>query len=387
MLRIGVIGYGGRASGMVKSMRVFKIPYEVTAITDPRAAEIRDADDGFLADTTFYEDADQMLDGEDLDGVMIGTNCHMHTPMACKVAARDMPLFLEKPVATSFGQVAELSQAFEGVTAPVVVSFPLRVTPIVEKVKEIIDAGEIGTVEHAVAWNDVPYGSVYYDGWYRNYDWVGGLFLQKATHDLDYITYLLGQEPAWVCAMMSQRIYGGDKPFDLKCGECPENETCPEGPFNRFYERFAGSEVTYDPRRTHCCFSEGILNEDSGNCILEFENGVQASYSQNFFARNRAGRRGARLYGYRGTIEFDWYTNAIKVFSHRRPTVDTIDFSGGMSHFGGDRELVWDFLRAMRDGTPTRTGIKSGIVSALTCLCARQSAQTRRFVKVEMPRF
>ncbi|MDE0229132.1 MAG: ABC transporter permease [Spirochaetaceae bacterium] len=41
--------------------------------------------------------------------------------------------------------------------------------------------------------NYVPYGTVYWEQRYRDYDITGGLFLQKATHDLDYLMYLLGQ--------------------------------------------------------------------------------------------------------------------------------------------------------------------------------------------------
>ena len=56
-----------------------------------------------------------------------------------------------------------------------------------------------------------------------------------------------------------------------------------------------------------------------------------------------------------------------------------------MSHFGGDRELCYDFVMAMAEGRPTRTPVSAGILSALTCLCAKQSAETRQFVDVKMP--
>ncbi|MBC7238015.1 MAG: gfo/Idh/MocA family oxidoreductase, partial [Chloroflexi bacterium] len=92
-----------------------------------------------------------------------------------------------------------------------------------------------------------------------------------------------------------------------------------------------------------------------------------------------------RLYGYRGTIHFDWYENVVRVYDHRSPKVETIDFSGEMPHFGGDRELCLDFMRAMRDGAPSRSPIADGILSALTCLWARESAETRRFCEVMMP--
>ncbi len=384
MLNIGIIGYGSRISGMAKSLAIFDIPYKVSAITDPRAKEIKKSEDPLIEDAVFYETADAMLDEAKLDGVMIGTRCHLHTEMACKVAAKNFPLFLEKPVAITFDQVRKLERTFAPVTAPTVVSFPLRLSPVVQRVKEIIDSGTVGTIEHVVAFNDVPYGAVYYEDWYRNYDQVGGLFLQKATHDLDTIHYLLGQRPKWICAMKAQRVYGGDKPFDLKCMDCEEQETCMESPFNLFYKRFEGDRVQQKEHKM-CLFSEGIQNEDLGNCLIEYENGAQVSYTQNFFARYEAARRGARLYGYKGTIFFDWYENKIQVFRHTSPVIETIDFTGNMPHFGGDRELGYDFLMAMKEHRPSRSPISAGILSALTCLWARESAETRQFCEVKMP--
>ena len=56
-----------------------------------------------------------------------------------------------------------------------------------------------------------------------------------------------------------------------------------------------------------------------------------------------------------------------------------------MPHFGGDRELSFDFLMAMRDRRPSRSPIAAGILSALTCLWARESANNRQGYEVVMP--
>ncbi|MBX3050081.1 MAG: Gfo/Idh/MocA family oxidoreductase [Caldilineaceae bacterium] len=386
MLHIGIIGYGNRISNMAKRLQVFNIPYQVTAVADPRYQELQATEDEFLTDAAFYGSADELLahSGE-LDGVMIGTRCLLHTEMACKVVPTGLPLFLEKPVAINFAQVRQLDQAFQNYAAPTVVSFPLRLSPVVQKVKEIIDSGQIGSVENVVAWCNVPYGSGYFRSWHRNFDQNGGLFLQKATHDLDNINYLLGQRPKWISAMNARRVYGGDMPFDLKCQDCHLRETCTESPFVRFHTGFENNEVLYRERGGYCVFSKGFEIEDMGSCLIEYEGGPQVSYTQNFFTRYQASQRGARIYGYKGTIEFDWYRNQVKVFSHVSPTVETIDFAGDMPHFGGDRELCYDFLMAMRDGTPTRSPIDAGILSALTCLWAREAARSRRVCEVKIP--
>lgn len=386
MLRVGIIGYGNRVAHMAKQLAMWNIPYRVTAVADPRAAQIEAGDDGFLSDARFFESADALLEGADqLDGIMIGTRCTLHTEMACKVVPTGLPLFLEKPVSITFEQVQQLADAFRGYRAPTVVSFPLRLSPVLQRVKDIIDSGQIGTVENVVAWCNVPYGSGYFRSWHRNFDQNGGLFLQKATHDLDYVNYLLAQKPAWISALNARRVYGGDMPFDLQCKDCDLRESCTESPFYRFRFGFEQDEVDYFGRRSYCVFSKGFEIEDMGSCLIEYEHGPQVSYTQNFFTRYNASQRGARLYGYRGTVEFDWYENKVRVFSHMTPTVDTIDFSGNMPHFGGDRELCYDFLMAMRDGTPSRSDLDAGITSALTCLWARESAATRQSHPVVMP--
>ena len=92
MLRIGIIGYGNRVSNMAKRLTEFGIPCGVTAVADPRVSEIQATNDDFLSDTRFFQSADELLEQVDqLDGIMIGTRCHLHTDMACKVAP---PIYL-----------------------------------------------------------------------------------------------------------------------------------------------------------------------------------------------------------------------------------------------------------------------------------------------------
>jgi len=333
---------------------------------------------------SFFESAEELLAKAELDGIFIGTRCNLHAEMASKAAARKLPIFIEKPLAITFEGLRRLVEAFHDYPAPTVVSHPLRVTPVAEKVRELIERDTIGRVDHVVAFNDVPYGRGYYCSWYRNFEETGGLWLQKATHDFDCINYLVARKPVWIFAAHQQRVYGGDKPNELRCSNCPEVTTCPESHFNLFYD-----VMKYDravPRwEDLCVFAERIRNQDCGNAIIEYEDGLQASYTQNFFARWKAARRGARLYGYKGTIEFDWYQDRIRIFGHRKATVSTIEFPESRHHFHGDRELCYDFLMAMKERRPSRSPVEAGILSAAMCLWARQSAEKRQPCEIRIP--
>ena len=263
--------------------------------------------------------------------------------------------------------------------------FPLRLTPIVQTVKELIDADTIGTVEHVIAFNDVPYGDVYFYDWYRNYDQVGGLFLQKATHDLDYVHYLLGQRPRVVCAMKAQRVYGGEMPFDLHCVDCEKCGNLPREPVQPLST--SASRARQSTTSLNACASMRAASSTRTWAIAcwSTRTAPSAATRRTFSPASRRRGVGRGLYGYKGTIHFCWYENKIRIYKHQSPVVETIDFTGEMPHFGGDRELCLDFLRAMRDRQPSRSPIEEGILSALTCLWARESAETRRYCDVVMP--
>jgi len=387
MIRLGVIGYGGRARGVIGLMYPLNAGVEVVAITDVRNDEIarQMLDAGQDPEKIeFYTDPDEMLDKAKLDAVLVGTRCSKHAKMAMKVMSRNMPMYLEKPVATNMEDLIALRDAAEKSTSEVVVSFPLRVTPLVRMTKEIIDSGKIGTVEHVQAWNNVPYGDCYYLSWYRDENETQGLFLQKATHDFDYINHLLGFEPTQVCAMTSKQVYKGDRPAGLTCDDCKEWETCMESPFHMYYDRHMAPKVQASGRM--CGFAVDTGNEDSGSAIIQYATGMHVCYSQNFFARRTAGGRGARLFGYKGTVEFDWYTDEVKVHMHHTPRVETYKMdSAAASHGGGDTVLVDNFIRVIRGECKSVSPMNAGLLSVLMCLKAKESSITRTFQDIRYP--
>lgn len=386
-LRLGMLGCGGRAQSLLGLMRRLTDDVQVTAVCDPQVDSVRAAlkELGYNGEAAcFYNNPDEMLDHEELDGVMVGTRCSLHASMGIKALQRNLPLYLEKPVATSMQDLMALRDAGEKSTSRVVVSFPLRVTPLVKKAGEIIQSGQIGTVEHVEAWNNVPYGWVYFMGWYRDEHETGGLFLQKATHDFDYINHLVQQKPVTVCAMTSKQVMKGSHPAGLSCDECPEQDTCLESPYHRYFTKCETPRV--EPSGRQCAFAVDTGNEDSGSAIVRYESGMHLSYTQDFVSRKAAGNRGARFVGYLGTVEFDWYTDEVKVYMHHTPRVETCKMdSAAASHGGGDTVLLDSFLRLMRGGDTSVAPLSAGLTSVLMCLKAKESASTNTFQKIEFP--
>lgn len=384
MIRLGVIGYGGRIRGVLGLIDALNAGTELVAITDVRNDEIRQQMQSAGQDASkiaFYTDPDEMLDKEQLDGVLVGTRCSLHTKMAIKVLERNLPLYLEKPVATNMADLLALRAAGAASSSEVVVSFPLRVTPLVRIAKEIIDSGQIGTVEHVQAWNNVPYGWCYYQSWYRDENETQGLFLQKATHDFDYINHILGTKPTWISAMKAKQVYKGDHPAGLRCDDCDEQDGCLESPFHAYFTKCETPRV--QSSGLMCGFAVDTGNEDSGSALIQYESGMHVCYSQNFFARRTAGKRGATLFGYKGTIEFDWYTDEVKVHMHHTPKTETHNLrTSGATHGGGDTVLVDSFVRAIRGERKSVAPLDAGLLSVLMCLKAKESAATKTFQEI-----
>ena len=370
MMRLGVIGYGRRMRSVLAAIGRVDSSARVAAFVDPRAEVLRATWSDELASATVYEDADSMLRGADLDGVLIGTRCSLHTPYACEVLASGLPLFLEKPVAISWEQAAQLREAAARTRSPVVVSFPLRVSAMCELAKEIVDSGVLGEVGQVQAVNNVPaYAAGYYHGWMRDEGETGGLWLQKATHDFDYLSYLVGQSAVRIVATESKTVFKGDMPAGLRCVECWRDD-CPEK------ERATESWL--------CAFAQDTGNHDSASALIQYASGAHAVYTQNFYTRRGAAARGARLIGYRGTLEFDWYADELVVHHHHTSRVDryTLRAGEGEGHHGGDQALARDFLAVIADRASSRTPLEAGIASVELCLAARDSCRTGTFIEV-----
>ena len=383
MKKLAVIGFGVRSETLLRTYNQFDMDVSITAVYDKNPQEARKHMEsaGFdIASAVFYDDVDQMLSTADVDGVVIATRCNTHTDFAVQAMKYNLPLLLEKPVAINPEQVTRLCEAGKAYQAQALVSFPLRASCLCQLAKQIVDSGELGEIQHVQAVNNVSYGRVYYKSWYRDEGITGGLFLQKATHDLDCVNYLLhGNKPVSLCAMQSKQIFKGDMAAGITCDQCEKNKTCTESTYVIRHRCLSD-----DPYGNGCSFAVDTGNHDSASVLIEYANGLHAVYTQNFFARKGAAKRGIRLLGYKGTLEFDWVTGECHVYNHMndQKAVYTID-DNNLNHYGGDKLLCENFLQIMQGGE-SLAPLNAGILSAHMCLQAKKSAETKQFLSIEI---
>jgi predicted dehydrogenase len=332
----------------------------LAGVVDPTPkAVLQRLPEGKFEDIRFHDTLDDLLAEGRLDALAIGTRCDLHSPFAIRAMQAGIPLFLEKPVATTMKQARALERAFSQAKAEVVVSFPLRVTPLFQIAQSLLAEDAVGRPEHILGINYVPYGDVYFNSWYRDYRVTQGLFLQKATHDFDYLAHLVGSPIVRVAAMAQHgRVYR-DKSQEPAGGDSARH----------YYEDIGTPDSG--------------MNEDASSALLEFANGAQGLYTQVFYSRHRAAARGATISGIKGTLQFDWYKDAVHVFHHDADRVTTKSTAGSHDHFGGDEILAENFVNVIRGRAGSVSPISAGLRSVYACLAAKESAETGRFVEVQ----
>jgi predicted dehydrogenase len=377
---------GRRAAHLTAILQKIDPEVRLVAVADPTpaTAQLRMSEVNVVdPPTDFLPSAEALLDrASDYDALMIGSNCDSHAALGSLCAAVPVPLFLEKPVAITRTQLEELAASFAEREGNVVVSFPLRATPLFQRALQIVRSGRLGVINQIQAYNYVPYGGVYFGQWYRDYEVTGGLWLQKATHDFDYLTQLAQALPTRIAAVGSHRIYGGDMSPDLSCSACDRTDSCLESP-RSIAERGDDGGIGYEDHA--CAFSTSIRHHDAGSALVNYSNGIHVAYSQNFVSRRSAAWRGCRVTGYRATLEFDWYKEAIRIIEHHTGTVEDIRMAGNGEHHGGDTVLMRNFLDVIRRVDVPHTSLADGILSAAMCIAAQASEDHGNFEQIHVP--
>lgn len=380
-LKYGVIGLGGRIDGLNKWAGYDKVEdFAIVAVTDINKEmtmkRFKESPHVYPEDARFYYDADEMLDNEELDGVFIGTTADAHVEMAIKVMKRGIPLYLEKPVAITREDVEKLNEARKKYNPKCLVSFPLRYSPMSRRVREIIESGKLGKIQQVQSWNDINYGRVYHHSKHNDPKISGSLWLEKATHDLDLICYYLGEDPSKLCAMETRGLFGGDMPEGTTCDKCDKRMECPESDYavTKIY-----GDTTHGMK---CCYMPSNIQHDCATVIAKYNSGVIATYSQNTIVRFHGGRRGGKIYGYKGTLEYDINNAKITITMNDFDTVEVIDFHGITDpHCGGDQILTRTFADMAR-GKEVPSSLLEGIKSASFGLVALESCEKEAFVSL-----
>lgn len=187
-LRVAVVGIGFWGRNHVRVFR--ELPQtELVGICDINAERV-----SALAkelEIEGYTDSNQLLKRNDLDAVTICTWTTTHAEEATKALNAGKHVLIEKPIASTVPEAKKIVELAKRKQLHLMVGFIERFNPGVQRVKEAINEGKIGTLVSATA--------------RRVSQWperIGdiGVVKDTAIHDIDVMRYLFGEDPVTVYA-------------------------------------------------------------------------------------------------------------------------------------------------------------------------------------------
>ena len=188
-MRVGVIGAG--FIGAVHLGAYANMPdVEVVGVADARP-EIAAAGAAGVGARP-YASYEELVSAEKVDLVDVCLPTAYHKELALKAARDGKHLILEKPLARDLEDAEAIIEAFDGNAGRLFVGHVVRFFPEYVRIKEMIDAGELGTVGVARTSRRSPFLTGWND-WYADWRMSGGVLLDLVIHDFDFLRWALGE--------------------------------------------------------------------------------------------------------------------------------------------------------------------------------------------------
>ncbi len=145
-LRIGIIGTGGIAHSHMNAY-IRRDDVEFVAFCDivPGKAEAFAKEFG-VEGVRFYENHEEMLDKETLDGVSICTYNRQHAAPTIYALNKGVNVILEKPFSVTLDEAVEMCRAEKASGKILTVGFQPRFDKNMQQIKKIVESGELGQV-------------------------------------------------------------------------------------------------------------------------------------------------------------------------------------------------------------------------------------------------
>jgi predicted dehydrogenase len=187
-----------------------------------------------IPDDMAFSSWEELLEkGKIADVAFITTPDRMHYKPAMKSLELGYDILLEKPIAPVLEEAQSIEKLAQQVGKIVQVGHVLRFTDFWNKIKHIIDSGQIGKVIHYEHSENVSYyhfGHSFVRGVYKNTNTSNPLILSKTCHDLDLMYWILGRavRVQSTGSLTFYRPENAPKDAPIRCTDgCPHADKCP----------------------------------------------------------------------------------------------------------------------------------------------------------------
>lgn len=380
-LRLGLIGAGSRGADVYGRLLLsHREQAAIVAITDPRADRLQETGDRhgvparerFEHGDEFWTRAAQL----ELDAVIIASPDATHHDQVVQAAGLQLPMLLEKPIATTLDALEDLQRRLGGYQPPVVVAHVLRYTPFFQTLHRLLHTGRIGRLVHINHTENIGY-------WHFAHSFVRGnwrqeaasspMVLAKACHDLDILRWLADAPPRHLSAYGALHHFKASQAPEGSAARCLDGcsaePRCPYSARKIYLERFGnGPDAASWPNNvltltpTLEAVEEALRHGPYGRCVYHCDNDVLDTYSINILFANSVTAcftltafteettRTLHVVGTHGEIHAHMDRGEVVLTDFRTGSREPFPLSvAPAGHAGGDQALTRSFLRLVAE--------------------------------------
>ena len=194
-VRIGIIGMGNMGQFHAKDILEGKVARgELTAVGSTSPKKLAEFEKKGIK---VYGSGEEMIDSGNIDALLIATPHYQHTSLGIAALDAGLHIMVEKPISAHKADAERLIAKAEAHADQVFAGmFQLRVEPRYQKIREIVQNGELGELMR-VLWimTDWFRSEIYFQsgGWRATWKGEGGgVLLNQCLHQLDAMQWITG---------------------------------------------------------------------------------------------------------------------------------------------------------------------------------------------------
>ncbi|WP_407267952.1 Gfo/Idh/MocA family protein [Radiobacillus sp. PE A8.2] len=199
-VRVGIIGIGNMGISHLKYLQENKIKgARLTAVLDISEERVERVKANLADGMSIFTTEADFFQSNLVDAVLIATPHYDHSRIAIKAFEHGLHVLIEKPAGVYTKQVREMNKAATASDKVFSIMYNQRTNPLYQKLRELIQSGELGEIRR-INWLITNWyrSQSYYDsgGWRAT--WAGeggGVLINQCPHQLDLWQWMTGMMP------------------------------------------------------------------------------------------------------------------------------------------------------------------------------------------------
>jgi predicted dehydrogenase len=196
MINIGLIGFGYWGPNVAKNIHN-NPKFNLSVICDYKENRLEKAKSIYIEQTKYEKDYKKLIEDETLDAIAIAVETSGHYKIAKEALEAGKHIYVEKPFTQTVEEAQELKELAKKKNLIIHVDHIMIFHPVVRKIKEMIDSGEIGDILYMDSVR-LNLGKIKKD--------VSSMW-DLAVHDLSIIDYLSGAKEPFYIHAVGEKIY------------------------------------------------------------------------------------------------------------------------------------------------------------------------------------